>query len=123
MSKYNLDFQDVELIYRNKKVVFEWIGEGNDGDYNEDDEDDIPLLRFSCDERKYYDRGDERLEDDGVWEGMEDASYCTQMPINTPMKVLIRGMALVMEAIQDINYKRRLEELSWMKPEDFMVKV
>jgi hypothetical protein len=28
---------------------------------------------------------------------------------------------IVIEAIEDINYKRKLQELSWMSPEDKLV--
>lgn len=106
----NPSFKD--YVVRNKKgnrrVTWEWIGEGWSCDYNENDPDDEPLLRFSCDEKIGR-----------QWEGMEDASYCTRLPITVPKKYLKRGAEIILEAIEDISYKKRLEELSWFCPEDF----
>lgn len=107
-------FKDYIVINKagDRRVTWEWIGEGWSGDYNEDDKSDTPLLRFSCDEKI----GD-------AWIGMDDASYCTRMPIKSPKKYLKRGAEIILEAIADISYKRRLEELSWFCPEDFKNKV
>ena len=109
-------FEEITLTKGDKKVVLEWIGEGNEGDYNEDDSEDEQLIRFSCSEFVHR-REDGNLIND--WDELESSSYCTQLPVGTSMKTLIRAAAEVMEAIQDVSYKRRLEELSWMCPEDF----
>ena len=50
-------------------LVWEYIGEGNEGDYNEDDPEDTPRLRASL-----Y-RGED---------AMDDASYCTLATPATP---------------------------------------
>jgi len=114
MSDYNVSFVEVELIWKSMRVTWEWIGEGNEGDYNPDDPEDTPLLRFSCDHYIITDDGD------GYWEGMEDASYCTQLPVDTPMRHLVKAAGIIMEAIDtDSSYKRELEHLSWFCPEDF----
>ena len=57
------------------RVEWEDIGEGICGDYNPEDPDDHPLLRFSV-----------SILLDGQWEAVEDASYCTQMPVDTPVQ-------------------------------------
>ena len=110
MEDIDLCFKEIVTLNRkrNRRVTWEWIGEGWSGDYNEDDINDLPLLRFSCD-RKI----------DGQWEQMEDASYCTRMPISTPIQTLARAAAIILEAIEDVCYKKRLEELSWLEPLDF----
>lgn len=55
------DFEDIVAVSEDGKVkvVIEWIGEGIDGDYDEEDPDDEPLCRFSVYRR--YDR-DERMD-------------------------------------------------------------
>lgn len=107
----NPSFKDYIVKDRSGKirVIWEWIGEGHDSDYNEDDGDDEPLLRFSCQKKE----GREWVEFG------QDSSYCTQLNINTPKKYLKRGAEIILEAIADISYKRRLEELSWLCIEDF----
>ncbi|MHA2403848.1 MAG: hypothetical protein ACXADH_12710 [Candidatus Kariarchaeaceae archaeon] len=102
------EFTDIEVIKGDRKVTWEYLGEGWCGDYDPDDPEDNPLLRFSCDELI-----------DGDWEQMDNGSYCTRMPTNSPKEYLLRGAGIILEAIADICYKKRLEELSWFCPEDF----
>lgn len=104
-------FNEVEFIYKNHKVVWEYIGEGWSGEYDSEDPGDTPLLRFSCYRFDYN--------TEGGWKELEDASYCTRMPVTAPLRALALAAAVIMEAILDGAYKRRLEELSWFCPEDF----
>jgi hypothetical protein len=106
-------FKDYEIKNKsgNRKVCWEWIGEGWSGDYQEDDASDTPLLRFSCFEKIGR-----------KWVEMNDSSYCTRMPITSPKSHLERGAKEILEAIEDVCYKKRLEELSWLCPEDFIDK-
>ena len=113
-----MDFQDLILERGNTRVIWEWIGEGNEGDYNEDDPTDVPLLRFSC-YKRVKNKGDQFMCFD-EWEEMSDASYCTCLPIHTSIGMLAQAAALILQAIQDVNYKRTLEGYSWFSPEDFI---
>lgn len=106
-------FKDYEIRKGNLKVVWEWIGEGWNGDYNDTNSEDEPLLRFSC----YKKTGKGNSWDD--WTQMDDASYCTRMPITSKKKWLKQGALEIIDAIEHESYKRRLEELSWFEPEDF----
>lgn len=114
MKNADLFFKEIEVTQGGNKVVWEWIGEGKDGDYNEADQTDIPLLRFSC----YTDR-DESGEMYGEWRDLPDASYCTQMPITSLRRHLLIASGVILDAIEDSNYKRELERLSWFAPTDF----
>ena len=113
-------FVDVVVERGNRRVTWEYIGEGESGDYDPRDPDDTPLLRFSCD----------RLDEDfnpgcesggaSPWIGMEDASYCTYMPATASIDHLLRGAGVILEAIDtDGSYRRRLQELSWLCRADF----
>ena len=103
-------FDEVELIRGDYKVVWEWIGEGVSGDYNPDDPNDVPLLRFSC---YKYDAVQE-------WLPLEDSSYCTDMPLSSSVRMLAYAAAIIMEAISTkASYKRELEYLSYFCPQDF----
>lgn len=57
------------------RVRIEWVelGEGLDGDYDPDDAEDVELLRFDF----YGGVGEE-------WVVVENASYCTRVPVSTP---------------------------------------
>lgn len=104
----DISFDELILERGDKRVTWEWIGEGWSGDYDETDKEDTPLLRFSCDERV-----------DNDWQPLNDASYCTRLPVTTCTAHLVRGAGIVLEAIQDISYKKNLEHLSWFCPDDF----
>ena len=92
----------------------EWVnlGEGWSGDYDPDDPEDENLLRFDC----YVHNGE-------IWEDPGDASYCTRMPANTDPRILRRVIKIILERFADTyaahSYKRALEELSWLCPDDF----
>lgn len=103
-----LEFVKTDGTGITRKVVWEHIGEGYGGDFQENDPEDTPLFRFSC----YQQKGAE-------WEEMTDASYCTLMPVPSPEAHLRRAAELIMGAIEACDYKRRLEELSWLQPSDF----
>jgi hypothetical protein len=71
------------------KVTWIDIGEGLSGDYDEEDPDDIPLLRY--DTYVHRDKvGNLELEDDGEseWLTLDDGSYCTQVPVDTDSRIL-----------------------------------
>lgn len=83
-------FKEIELSIGNRKVVWEYIGEGNEGDFNPDNETDVPLLRFSC--SKF---------EGNKWEQMDDASYCTLMPVDSKIEQLIKAAHLIIQEIED----------------------
>jgi hypothetical protein len=66
-------------------VELEYIGEGDCGDYDETDPDDVPLVRFSLyrmyvdgiDNDKFADVCDTCDYDHCEWGAVRDGSYCT----------------------------------------------
>lgn len=102
-----------EMKRGNIMAIWESIGEGMSGDYNPDDPDDVEFLRFSVLEfHKTSEFG-------GQWEYMDDASYCTLMPVDTDERILALALEDILDAATSSWPKRRLEDLSWMKPEDY----
>ena len=98
----------ISVIRGDRKV--EWVdtGEGFFGDYDPSDPDDVALLRFDV---LYLD------EDSCVWEYMDDASYCTQMPADSSEDILRRGAEIIMNATYGkSSIKKICEELSWIAP-------
>lgn len=101
-------FRDVDLVKGNVKVTLTDIGEGYNGDYDPEDPEDAPLLRFDV------------YRWDGIdWEAVEDASYCTAIPVTTPRERLVELAAVIMDAVHDdvvagISVKKTGESLSWL---------
>ena len=99
-------FDDDYTLHRcNMTACWEHIGEGLYGNYRLDDPDDVALWRFTV-----YKDG----------EMMDDASYCTLMPVDMVSgPVLRKALQMILDAASKPSPKRELELLSWMKPEDF----
>jgi len=110
-------FEELELRRGNLRVTWEYIGEGLSGDYNHADPQDVPLLRFTV---AVYDPAfaDELSGQDG-YQQLDDASYCTRMPITSPEWMLVKALGILLDAARSPSPKRRFEELSWFCPEDF----
>lgn len=104
-----LTFFPLEVIQGNHRVRWEWIGEGWCDDYDPTDPEDEPLLHFTCSERNPQ----------GLWQPMQDASYCTRIPLTASRRILLTATASILDALEQPNSARRLEELSWLEPADF----
>ena len=88
-------------------VELEDIGEGLSGDYDPEDKDDIPLLRFTV------------LKDD---EPVEDASYCTQVPTSVTLTEATKVLGAIMLEValpltQGYSIKKMCERISWIDRE------
>jgi hypothetical protein len=101
-----------KIIGDTLKVEFVYLFEGYHGDYNPNDPEDKPLLRFDVSVRKSRDR---------VWEQPDDTSYCTQMWTKTSdddRKWVLLYMYSVLEPLVKggKSLKRACEKLSWITP-------
>lgn len=95
----------MSLVFKNHKVVVEWIGEGKNGDYDPNDKNDSPMLRFSCHQRNQQDTD---------WEEMSCSSYCTRLAYDAPFgKVSALAREVLLTVMCNPNYKSELERLSW----------
>jgi len=97
-----------KLIKDNVMVEWAELGEGIDGDYNPDDPEDIELLRFDV----------SRLVD-GEWQPIDDASYCTQVPVSATPEQRAKGLQWIMDEVyegvsQGYSIKKLCEQLSWI---------
>jgi hypothetical protein len=110
-EKHNSDFGE---RYCQGTCLIEWYdaGEGWNGDYDPEDKNDVALLRFDV-----Y-----AWDNDQGWMEVEDASYCTQVPVDTPPLVRQYLLEILMEEIgpevdQDHSVKKICERLSWIEPD------
>ena len=97
-----------QLIKDNVMVEWAELGEGIDGDYDENDPNDIELLRFDV----------SRLID-SEWQPIDDASYCTQVPVSATPEQREKGLQWIMDEVydrasQDYSIKKICEHLSWI---------
>ena len=72
------------------KVEWAYIGEGYNGDYDPSDPDDVELLRFYV----YH-------IDDGEWVEVEDASYCTNMPLRADQSIIEASLLALFDRFSD----------------------
>ena len=109
-DRENPEFSAVEYEtekFPNLMMEWEWIGEGICCEYNPDDPEDEPLLRFTV----YV------KDEDGGWEQAEDCSYCTNNAIDTPMDDLLEmADCILSEYTHSSSRKRAMEEVSWITP-------
>ena len=106
----NWNNSDVLVIKRDVRVTLKWIGEGWSGDYDPNDKEDEPLMRF-CVERKVAQR----------WEAVDGASYCTRIPadISKERKIDLaqKIMDMIYAAVKSpgrLSPKKISESLSWI---------
>ena len=109
--------EETPMRIEDGKIRCEWsnIGEGICGDYDPDDPNDVNLLRF-----------DVYIRENGAWEAVDDASYCTQMPASTDSVILEKALRHIFLEYKDAldvyphcSVKKLGERLSWISPDDF----
>jgi len=101
-------FNDIVVERKNVRVTLEWIGEGMDGDYHPEDEEDYPHLRFTV--AKY---------ENGEWMDIDDASYCTLLNARADRAVLRYAAEFLLNEVEELvnsgtSIKKLCERLSWI---------
>ena len=99
-----------ELGITRGTVRVDWVnlGEGIQGEYDEDDPDDVNLMRFDV----YRHDGNE-------WEAVDDSSYCTQVTAAASNAKLYELAQIIMNEVYEPvvaghSIKRMCERLSWI---------
>ena len=101
-------------------VKVEWVDLGESlhgGDYDPEDPKDVSVLRFDG----YY------WDEDTEWTELNDSSYCTQVPVDTPKPILnemLRHIADEYLACHEsgASVKKIGERLSWIDPTNYKEK-
>lgn len=111
-SKHWLDPRVAQLTENYVRVTFVNLWEGVSGDYDPDDPEDTPLLRFDVERWNGFD-----------WEPVEDASYCTTIsasPCDHNKECLKELLRTIMDTVGDDvragnSIKKKCEGLSWLQ--------
>ena len=111
----------MEIIKGNLKIEWSNIGEGYSGDYDEDDPDDVNLLRFYISERDQ-----DSTSDSNEFSDIDNGSYCTMFPADTTEVQQLRALTIMMNAIYPVwesreSIKRLAERCSWISPENMTI--
>ena len=85
-----MEFEGVVVVRDNVRVTLNWIGEGVNGDYDDSDPNDEPLLRFDVDKFE-----------EGEWTSVDDASYCTNLNAELSIEVLGAAANYILGVIYD----------------------
>ncbi len=98
----------MKLVKDNVLVEFVELGEGLCGDYDPDDPEDIELLRFDI----------LSLVDD-KWVAVDDASYCTLIPVDVSDAKKREYLEFIMDHVHEpvtsgYSIKKLCERLSWL---------
>lgn len=90
------------------RIELDELGEGLSGDYDPDDPDDAELLRFTVYEK----------DENGDWQQMDDASYCTLLPVTLSNEHRQRVLDALLMWAEDGASKKTWEWLSWFSEDD-----
>ena len=103
-------YEEKELIKDNIKVVLVNLNEGFYGDYNADNPKDKNFLRFEV-----------YMNNQGEWQEVEDASYCTCLEADADEEKMDKCLEILMNEFYDvlhdnpeISVKKLGERLSWI---------
>lgn len=128
--------EEIEVISDDGLVMVEldWIGEGASGDYDPENIEDDPLLRFTLyrkfemdkhagdkpDFDRFCNMCDVDAYEDGDWAAVNDGSYCTNLSAFEDREHLENAakeiLAQVESDVRDLTRQKRLfEELSWIR--------
>ena len=91
------------FVSDNKRWKLEWtdLGEGKGGEYDPNDQSDVPLLRADLYEKI-----------NGKWETPDDSSYCTMTPVYTDKKFLKAISEDLFKSIgRRTSFRRRVMEM------------
>lgn len=139
----SIQFEQIEVFSEDGlvKVDLDYIGEGFSGDYDENDPQDVPLLRFGV-SRKFTKQDVLKAKNDETffeelqhlvgcftdnfevgWMDIEDSSYCTQLSALAPREHLIEAAQFILSYVEsgarDLKRQKKLfEALSWVGLKD-----
>lgn len=108
-----MEFEEIIVDRNNVVVSLSWdCAEGNEGDFDPEDPEDEPRLRFDVSQR----------DASGNLEAVDDASCCTQLKAYANRSLLTDAAEAIWQAVSDrvndgYSIKRLCEQISWIHME------
>lgn len=106
------------LIVDDIRVEFVELGEGLSGDYDENNPDDVELLRFDVFVRPTGDEQDYDLgefsDETGAWVDPGDASYCCGIPVTATPEQKQAALRYIASHIGTPPRKHAMQACSWI---------
>ncbi len=102
-----IEFEEIEVHNKKFSLTLEYIGEGTDGDYNPEDENDVPLLRYYVCEKV-----------DGEWEPLRNGSACCRLSPNEKRADLKKAANKMLEIVSKTDQQHLnsvVQLLSWIE--------
>lgn len=109
---------EVEATGKHVRIAMTWEGEGTQGEYNEEDPKDAPMLRMDVMRRGQH--GGEDADDD-EWGIIRNGSFCTCMDARSEPLAIAEAVAKTVALLDRIPPHLELgsvELLSWIKSPD-----
>lgn len=102
------------------KVQIEWIGEGISGNYNPQDPEDAPILRFRVLERAPLVIDTEAGDEDG-WTFIEGTSHCCGLDAEISDATKAMAASFIMSEVKGkADLKGICERLAWLRLGDVL---
>jgi hypothetical protein len=101
-----IDFEEIEVHNKKFSITLSYIGEGTDGDYDSENPEDVPLLRYDVCEKV-----------DGEWELLHNGSACCQLSTTekrSDLKKAAKEMLNIVTKVDSKHLNSVVQLISWI---------
>jgi hypothetical protein len=101
-----IDFEEIEVHNKKFSIALSYIGEGINGDYDSENPEDVPLLRYDVCEKV-----------DGEWEPLHNGSACCQLIASEKRSDLKKAAKEMLNIITNADSKHLnsvVQLISWI---------
>jgi hypothetical protein len=84
----SIDFDEITVENKKFSLTLDWIGEGIFGDYDNEDANDAPLLRYWVSQKI-----------DGVWDDVHNGSACCLLKASDKRKDLKKAAKIMLDLV------------------------
>ena len=102
-----IEFEEIEVHNEKYSLSFCYLGEGTDGDYDPENPDDVPLLRYDVCEKI-----------NGEWEPLRNGSACCQIKATEKRSHLKKAAKHMLEIVSKVDSEylnNTVQLLSWIE--------
>ena len=111
----SIEFDCIDITNKKFNLVLDYIGEGIEGDFDEDDENDVPLLRYWISEKV-----------DGEWQDVHNGSACCLLKATDKRSAIKKAAKAMLDIVSNANKEELnsvVQMISWTEIVDGKVKL